>query len=908
MYFIKFPVAGTNIFPIANSDAGGQLLSEYNIRARESVGTASNVNYFIGPSYVHGPNDFDVRLQTDGAGNPISSTILEITAGRGVINGHYVESLVNINIDMIEANVLAKSEGLPPLKGQLAIGLKAMYSTEPTIAGSLMVENRDNLYEGIQVVILPVEEFVTPADSPDDESKVTAHIKLAEFVYRDGSISPGSIIQNYPQRCQSVEAERIGNIDNLLSDAYVRKAGLDPKKLYVFAGKGTDPATGKDTWCDATDSLMVWDKAPVTQDTDPEIHSAQFGINVTDGSTVLYVPHKQVDQNTTTSGDLLYYKPVTLKLPLADYNSETSGTINSNYTKNIKRIRQLINDIYQIPGGKMRYFLESIDDRSQLPPINSAWSIGDYIVVRQDKTVTSDITSDLNGIQYPTTAYVIIPNLVQKVEFKESRSDDKLPEGLTGIQLGENVLDASNGDSLPNTADSDTYNAFWGLPSTVIRGQVGVDYFVCKYIALPEEDNDPVITKYYYAVSQVNGANEYSAPVYISGGMSFASTELIGGFLNVPETYQDAGYVYLDSDGHLRVLDYALLRSGTLAYQLGQDYTIGSGLTNSEIQAQLDEYVNDRILFPNADHVATADNPNVITLTLDLSQVSEDSEDTSEINIRNIDSRFGTSLLIKILGKSDNRTTINISNCQKIRISNNISGTPIINLYRTGLYYDANIIDYIHECQRSSDYPIGFTGISDLSIWYERYSADEPSLVVNGMTVTETDAPVIPEEINYWSPQVVNDNHFMYALQSVTLGSDGSIIGCRLYMKNETSANNALGTSVIISDFTLPQGGGLQYPVTGLTKSIKVTGSFVTAYPSQSPVGYIVIDTNFTATTGIYDPYANDNTGHGQIACFSNTYLVQNIGGIDVESNGDYPNIDSWRDGSFHSFIGSVIG
>ena len=43
MNFKRFSVGTTNIFPIANSTAGGQLLTEYNLRSRESVNTNQSV-------------------------------------------------------------------------------------------------------------------------------------------------------------------------------------------------------------------------------------------------------------------------------------------------------------------------------------------------------------------------------------------------------------------------------------------------------------------------------------------------------------------------------------------------------------------------------------------------------------------------------------------------------------------------------------------------------------------------------------------------------------------------------------------------------------------------------------------------------------------------------------------------
>ena len=45
MNFITFPVAATNIFPAANSTSGSQLLSEWNLRSRETVATDSDVTY-----------------------------------------------------------------------------------------------------------------------------------------------------------------------------------------------------------------------------------------------------------------------------------------------------------------------------------------------------------------------------------------------------------------------------------------------------------------------------------------------------------------------------------------------------------------------------------------------------------------------------------------------------------------------------------------------------------------------------------------------------------------------------------------------------------------------------------------------------------------------------------------------
>lgn len=200
MNFVKFPVNATNIFPIANTKKGGQLVTEFNLRTIDSVSTDESIQYMTGPSYVHSASDFEVKSQDSSdaffADQDISgsSSVLTIMPGRGVINGHYVELLSPIEIDMTEAYALATKAG-ESLEGALAIGLRAMYSSETTMAGALLpesvaeidVENPEDsissLYEGIQIVILPVEEFILPIDSPTDASLVTAHIKLAQFTY-----------------------------------------------------------------------------------------------------------------------------------------------------------------------------------------------------------------------------------------------------------------------------------------------------------------------------------------------------------------------------------------------------------------------------------------------------------------------------------------------------------------------------------------------------------------------------------------------------------------------------------------------------------------------------------------------------------------------------------------------------
>ena len=54
MNFTSFPVNTTNIFPCANTTKGGQLMTEFNLRSRESVGVDESIQYMSGLSYVHG--------------------------------------------------------------------------------------------------------------------------------------------------------------------------------------------------------------------------------------------------------------------------------------------------------------------------------------------------------------------------------------------------------------------------------------------------------------------------------------------------------------------------------------------------------------------------------------------------------------------------------------------------------------------------------------------------------------------------------------------------------------------------------------------------------------------------------------------------------------------------------------
>ncbi len=867
-----FPVASTNIFPLANDTKNsGQLMTEYNLTSRESVGTWESVNYRIGPSYCHSQRDFKVTQQSDGAGGITSTSILEITEGRAVVNGHFLEVLAPIAIDMLDLNARAKLEGTEPLKGRLCIGLRAMYSTLPTMAGAMMINNRDEMYEGVQVVILPKEKFKLPVDVPNQRDKVTAHIKLAEFNFMNGSIN--TLVDNYPERIQYVSSERIANINKLISNMYVSKLGLNPKKLYVFSGKGTDPKTGMDTWCESQDSLMVWDVNPRLTTQKQTVREAMFEIN-TKGKTQLHLPHKQVDGMTDTSGKSQYYEDKMIELPLANFSAGTAGTVDKNYTNHIKDIIQKFNHVMRLPNGKQVGYLEVLDDReADLPPINPSWNVGDYILINQDNTL--DISTD--GVKPPAVMYVVLPGIVSKYKFVKSvQNSTSVPSELKGIELD---VDTRTADEEVNTSDSEIYNQYFDM-TYEYRGIPNADYFLITKII-----DDKNFTCYYFTPSEV-GVRQYSEPVWVTGEIPFAQEDVIGGFYNVPESSLDNGYVVRNADGHLQLLDYGLLRSGTLAYQLGQDFKTVEGISASEIQQALDDYVNKRVAFANNNHMDTADDPLIINVTINVSE--EEEEQT--ITLHEIDSRFNTCVYLHITGKATENCTINIADCQKIRIDSNIGGSPKINLYRSCLYYDANILESLNE-------------IENISFWYQKYNDDDANLIVDNMTIRETDAPVIPDDLDYWNAKVPNDNHFMFALQSITFNGSGEIVGCGVYVKNETSANISEGKSVITSKFSLPQGAGLNYPRNRMTKQIKVSGSFVNAYPVDSPTGYMILDTNFSLLTEAYDSYSTEKTVEGTVAFFVDTQIVDNIVGLPVGTP-----IDAWESNAFHYFVGSTIG
>lgn len=871
MNFQTFPVSSTNIFPLSNSKAGGQLATEFNLKSREMVATSSLLTYLCGPSYTHRPDDFLVRVQQDATGVVTSSCTLEIMPGDAVIDGHFVQSLEVMTVDIMAANVKLKSMSRNPLKGRLGIGIRAYYSTEVTMSGAMLVENDQEYYEGIQLVVLPEEELITPIETPDDPNKVTCHLKLATFIYSNGAIS--NIVNETDSKLRMLSADRIENIDKMISKDYVTKKGLNPKRIYTFAGKGTNPETGYDTWCDSTDSLMVWDASPKRTLALPKYSQAQFE-RLNSGDIALVVPHKQVDGMVDENGNREYYEDKKLALPIANYGNNASGTVDANYTKSVKAIDAKINQIYQTVKGKQVAYLESFGEGDTLPTINPNWEVGDYILVAFDYTAAS--TAD--SLTAPSTMYVVIPGLVTAVEYLTSvDNSEELPDGLVGVELGRISM-----NNAPDTTNPANYPVFFTQGDN-IRGKIGQDYFVAVHWI-----DDKTFTKYYYKVTNAE-ADTYSERILVTGEVPFAQEDIVGGFYNVSTEATDGGYVYRDDTGHLRLLDYPLLRSGTLAYQLGEDITLPTGITSAEIQAYLDEFVNSRIAFPTEEQ-ALVNNVgfNVLNLYIDLPEEGEE----NDIYISNVDSRFNTCLYIHFTGEPNSNTRVHILDCQKVRIDNQIPGSMILNVYRTCIYYDSVVFNYVRQCrERSAD---SFTGFQDIKLWYAQFDSADPLLTVNDMTIRELEAPIIANEVDFWKQSNPNDEHYLCALHSLTFSGDGDVIGCSLLVSNQSTNNILTGKRILSSEFVFPQGSGLVYPKSCMTKQLKVSGTFVSAYKSDS---WVVTDTKFTVLSDVYDPYSEAKTQSGSIAYYLDTELVSS----------DAQAIPGWEPDTYHIFSGGTV-
>ena len=898
---MKFSTESTNIFPAANSKLGGQLVSEWNLRSRETVGTPSKIKYMVGPSYVHSQDDYKVYIEST-----VGTSGIIISSGRGIFNGHFVESNADIVVDILELNNTLVTEGKEPLSGDLSVGIRVLYSTAANVADTIRVETDTLMYEGIKVVIQPRSQVKLPIDTPNNSSKITMHLKLADFTFVNGAVY--NIVNNV-HKVESIEAERVANIDDVISENFVKKENLDPDKFYVYNTRDAK----MDNWCEAMDSLIVWDKAPGTRRVDglstelynkyinelDGVEEATF-LTTVDGRVVLRAPHKQIDGSSSILPDKLIF------LPNADFVTNSPGVVSSKYTSEIKKLTEAVSRLLKGEGfavGKCISYIDTMDEdggvysRSELQsegkfPTDEEieqYNVGDYVIVAKDNSINGlddESIKRINGTDYnipeiinktvPTsTMYMIVYGSIAsfdtpvKTDFYTSISDrPNPPAGFDPDTMAEILIPED--DTTPESSINATYlkNKYVDnvLVSSVQGVQPGKAYIVVR---LKISDGNTVKYKDVYAKSKTVTKMIPERPIFLTDRTLFADTEQVGGFLNIDMNSDVAnqGYVYLDSDGHLRVLDFEYLSQGLLAYQLGKDWYSDKHTSIDGLQEELDNYVNERIAFRsgsdngNDSDVDIANN--VINLHLYIPPA--DTDEDAVINIHSIDSRFGGSVYLHLYSQAvDGGTSelnahnvINIVGCERIRInSSNIPGTPTINIKNSNVYYDREVFNMLND-------------IEGLGIWYEKYESSDLDILVDGMTVTLNAKPESPEVFDFWKDKVsTNDNHYIYALRSITFGTNGNIVGCSILIGDASTSTTSPDSIVAYTGtIKLPQQMGFPYPERRMQMRMKITGSFVSAYTQGDPVSsFIVRETEFSMLS------------HLKIACldlyFQSKFLV----------------------------------
>lgn len=886
MNLIKFPVASTNIFPVANSTAGGQLVTEYNLRSRESVATRQDVPYMIGPSFVHGDADFALSKPDN------TTAVLRINKGRGVINGHFIETFADVDIDLLQENMVAATHGDPQLSGQLRVGLRAFYSTELTMAGALAKENDAGLYEGIQIVILPVADFKLPS-SDVPQADVTAHLWLGDISFINGKVSLGD---SNGDKCRYLPASRIADSEDFLSTKYVTRDGLQPGSLYVFSGKG---GTDLSTWCQANDSLMIWDNNPEPT-TDPAAAGPEEALFVrtqyldgSDHGVALIIPHKQVDGYTDQSDNPLYFPYRELELPDADYNSSRPGVVTSAFIQSMKQIESKINQYYSLPSGKQVMYIDTLNDVDELPThIDDSWKTGDYILVRNDLTVPSPEGS-------VSTMYVV-RNARRITAIDNDPGDwvyDSWNEAYSAIQGG---VGESNQLIASATATGNTQNYVGsGLDvNTDIfdvahndyyaeAGMPGKNAFIVEYVgSYTQAGVELTKTTYcvFWATTVSNSGKAEYAQVVLTGYVPLATETAVGGFLNINNLdadREDGGYVYRDSEGHLRLLDYALLRDGQLAYQLGQDFQTTSSLTVEGQQAELDEYVNQRVAFLTASETAIrrAAGTDLFTITVTLNVPEHD--DVVTYTVAGIDSRFGTSVVIKMTGYVDSNVHLIITNCEKIRIDRSAIGA-IIDIVSSSLYYDADVINSLH-------------GAADMTLWYERKDTMiDPNITVSGLEVVSSAEGVTLDEVDFWhdADGYNNDNHFYIKLKSLIFDSTLRVTGATVLVKDTSTENVSAGDLIYVASSELPNTLDLPYP-SARVRPLLIEGSFVNGYRIANTNKFMLIDHDFSCKV-LTTPVGSTQAPMTLALHTRPTEVVIPVGSEDIGSTIDGWDVNNW--------------
>lgn len=825
MDIVKFPVSSTNIFPIANSTAGGQLLTEFNLRSRETVGTDSNVpsELEIGPSYTHSMRDFEVSA---------NGAVLTVSPGKALLNGHFVQSLVPINIDMLEELAKLSSSEVTSYTGNLTIGIRVMYSNLPTMAGTVRTEKDEqsgeitNYYQGLHFVILPTAKALTPSDIYRDggvvlgsDGNYTMHIKLATFNYRNGEIY--DLLQN-TNKIHLLDGERIGNIDNIISDQFISSSGLREDTMYVF----NPSTTSNNGWINANDSLIKWSiAAKPTLTSEPGPQTARFE-RIGD-SVRLALPHLQIP-DYKLNGASKYIPTTYLTIPQA--SGHYPGILGSEYIERINELSRKLDSMYSgmfTSGAKMIRYVEQLEDRTIISSLNSSTglNVGDYVLVGLDLTANNE---DLS--RPCSTLYVVEPGFITAV----GNLVTVRPVG--GIPVAD-IYDTE----LPSGSDGDTWQ------SREIRGTTS-DYVIVRYSQDDTQHESPE-----YVAGDIQGYRKVSAvgspsfnveyPVYITAPIPLAYEDTIGGFLNVSDTSLGQGYVYRDDNGNLKLLDYDLLVTGVLAYRLSEDVSTYS-YELSEIQAELDEYVNNRVAFKDSlsqsiddDLISTI--PNVVNVTVTITDETEE----GSIYIYHVDSRFGTYVNLTIDGTSaSNEVHVYISDIEKLKLNLTLSDKVFIHINRCGLYYDAATLNLLQPWYTY-----------DLTYWYAKLNQTDPDLVVEGDTIRYSGPVPQPEnssgDTDWWAPlEPDGQNQLFYGVSNISLSNRGEVVGCELCIVDQiTQGNHSDGRTANISELSINSGLSFPLPYAKFNYAMNIGTSFNSGYWDASTRRYYVHDVSVSA-------------------------------------------------------------
>lgn len=595
--------------------------------------------------------------------------------------------------------------------------------------------------------------------------------------------------------------------------------------------------------------------------------------------------------------------------------------------------------------------------------VSAEWMPGDYVLVAQDQTVVSE---NEDGTSFPSTMYVVVPGMtpldskyvasyydvyftdlstpVNRVFSTNVTSASVYNEAVDtynqavatvkrqvparfvyGYELGGNdVAELGSVDELPDVYNSTVMlDELYASTAMIegVRGVPGKDYFVLRY-KYPLTDSvsdgnnytDEVSGQTYtdiqyktfrwvsvfFTLNLVSDKVELDkdSPIMLSGGVPYAQEERVGGFLNVGSDVMGGGYVSRDDEGHLRLNDFELLAAGLSAYQLGEDRTEGAGLDISDLQEVFDQYVNERIAFPNETQIYRITEkglrPDEITVDINIGSTSE-----GTLNIHDVDSRFNTAFHLNITGAATENVVLNITNCQRLRITMDQTSNPTILLKNVCLFYDADIMDRVADIQ-------------GLTLWYTQLDETQPKLEVDGMTVIYQGNLEPKGTYKFWTYTAGNDYSYAYALRQLTFASDGSIIGAGVAVTDNATINIQNEPTIFAASFTLPQSIGLAYPATRLTKQIKITGTFATAYQTTDDGGgFIVKNTTFTMLSQKYLRYTGVKEWiNGTISFFTQVTRVKGADGVDPNSLtqlGDEYAIDGWESGSYHIFYGGAV-